>query len=508
MSDAGYRSTFEEPPRPVRPLAKILDDVHAFQTRYVVVGEHEAVASTLWIGHTYVLEAFDATGYLEVSSPVRRCGKSTFLDVLELLVPRPWKTIEPSEAVFYRRISTTEPVLLLDEVDAIFNRKSEATEGLRACLNAGNKRGTTVPRCVPPKMEIAEFEVFCPKALAGIGGLPATITDRSIQIRMRRKQPTDRAERFRSRRARELAAPLVAELERWAESAAGEVEVDLIKNEHLADEGGPLAALDDRAWEQAWEPLIAIASLAGEEWLDRAIKAAVALSGSRDDELDEGVNLLGDIRKIFDDHIDRISLSTIELLDTLLLIDESPWRDEWSDPRSDDLKPSKAAPRKLARALRPFAIRPVTVKLPSGSTAKGYHLESFRDAWARYLVHGEPSQDASPPSPPRQPAIHAGSEVTDRDHVSVTSDAYPSHPSPGTAQPSRFDAGDGGDGRLDEETPTSGEWVARDGKWRSFETEPPALPGEIVDTRCGDPSPGIDPEVAALLAGHDRKRAT
>ena len=151
-------------------LAELLEATHAFATRYIVVGQQEAVAITLWIGHAWGLDAFEATGYLEVRSPVRRCGKTTLLDVLELLVPRPWKTIEPSEAVFYRRISQSTPTLLLDEADAIFNRKAEATEGLRACLNAGNKRGITVPRCVPPRMEIAEFEVFCPKALAGIGG--------------------------------------------------------------------------------------------------------------------------------------------------------------------------------------------------------------------------------------------------------------------------------------------------------------------------------------------------
>jgi hypothetical protein len=474
MSAADYQSDFEEPPTPVRPLAELLDDVHAFQTRYVVIGEHEAVASTLWIGHTYPLDAFDATGYLEVSSPVRRCGKSLFLDVLELLVPRPWKTIEPSEAVFYRRISQTTPTLLLDEVDAIFNRKSETTEGLRACLNAGNKRGTRVPRCVPPRMEIAEFEVFCPKALAGIGELPPTITDRSIPIEMRRKQKADDVERFRSRRARELAAPLVAELERWGESAVAEVELELIKVEGLADEGGSLASLDDRAWEQAWEPLIAVASLAGEVWLERAIAAAVALSGSRDDELDEGVNLLADIRTVFNDEPERETLATYELLDALLAIDESPWRDWWSDPRAEDVKPSKAAPRKLAHTLKPFGIRPVDIWTPSGVSRKGYRFDDFRDPWARYLP-GEVS--AREGRGGREPSIHAGSRLADTESESARNDANPRDPRGDTAQPSRSRAPRGY--RPD---PVY-EWLAQDGAWRRSGREPPHWPGEIVDTR-------------------------
>jgi len=72
---------------------------------------------------------------------------------------------------------------LLDEGDAIFNRKAGGnTEGLRAVLNAGNRRGTTVPRvsleAKHPKL--LEFDVFCPKAIAGIGRIPETVADRSM----------------------------------------------------------------------------------------------------------------------------------------------------------------------------------------------------------------------------------------------------------------------------------------------------------------------------------------
>jgi hypothetical protein len=131
-------------------------------------------------------------------------------------------------------------------------------------------------------------------------------------------------ERFRTRKARELAAPLAEALERWSENATAAVELELVRIEHLANEGQPLASLDDRAWEQAWEPLLAVASLAGEKWLKRAIAAAAALSGNRDDELDIGVNLLADIRAVFDERPERESLATYELIDALLAIEESP----------------------------------------------------------------------------------------------------------------------------------------------------------------------------------------
>jgi hypothetical protein len=280
-------------------------------------------------------------------------------------------------------------------------------------------------------MEIAEFAVFCAKALAGIGGLPATITDRSIPIEMRRKQPADRVERFRSRKAQELAAPLVAELERWADG--GTAGVELARVEALANKGGPLASLDDRAWEQAWEPLIAVASLAGERWLEKATAAAVALSGSRDDELDVGVNLLADIRNVFEGEPDREALGTYELLDALLELDESPWRDWWSDPRADEVKPSKAAPRKLARTLKPFGVRPADIWTPGGASRKGYRLDDFRDPWARYL----PSTDERYPRGAREARSDAGFGLADTPRESASAAANGRHPRGGAAQPSR-----------------------------------------------------------------------
>ena len=142
-------------------------------------------------------------------------------------------------------------------------------------------------------------------------------------------------------------------------------------------------------------------------WTEAAIAAAVHLSGNRDDELDVGVNLLADIRAVFDSVPTREALSTMELLLELLQIEESPWRDWWSDPRSDELRISKAAPRKLAQALKPFGIRRTTVWMPGGSTAKGYRLDDFRDAWARYLpsTHGEEGSGGEEPSPMRPRAL-------------------------------------------------------------------------------------------------------
>src|SRR5205823_998737 len=83
---------------------------------------------------------------LAVTSPEKRSGKSRLFEVLEILVANPWKVITPTEAVIFRKIDKDRPTLLLDETDAIFGKRNgENYEGLRALLNAGNRRGRHGP---------------------------------------------------------------------------------------------------------------------------------------------------------------------------------------------------------------------------------------------------------------------------------------------------------------------------------------------------------------------------
>src|SRR5262249_47513705 len=155
-----------------------------FLQRHVVLSSPaQAVIIALWVVHTWILDAFDCTPYLHVSSPEKRSGKTKLLDCLELLVSKPWRAISPSEAVLYRKIEMDQPTLLLDEVDTVFSgNKDERKEPLRALLNAGFERKAKVPRCVGQgsNYHVQEFAVFCPKAFAGIGRLPDTISDRCI----------------------------------------------------------------------------------------------------------------------------------------------------------------------------------------------------------------------------------------------------------------------------------------------------------------------------------------
>lgn len=191
--------------------AELLRAVRCFVARFSVLpGAAEAAAIDLFVFHTWAIGGAHATPYLVVVSPERRTGKTRLMEVLRLLTRCPWHTTSTTEAALFRKIDQDSPTLLLDEIDAVFGSNSERTEPLRAILNAGNRRGATATRVVPPKMEVRDFTVFCPKVLAGIdtGRLPDTIKDRAIVVRMKRRHDGEMVERFRERNASADAAAI------------------------------------------------------------------------------------------------------------------------------------------------------------------------------------------------------------------------------------------------------------------------------------------------------------
>lgn len=349
-------------------LGEYLEAVRSFLTRYVAFpSEHEAVAIALWVAHAHVVERFETSPTLGVTSAEMRSGKTRVLDCLELLVPNPFRVVTPSEAVTYTVLAQRpRPTLLLDEADAIFGpRTAEKYEGLRAILNAGNRQGTPVLRVKldGKRREVEAFDVYGPKAVAGIGNLPATVADRSIPIRMKRRSPGETIARFRTRTARQEAAVLV--LPGDADSLRIGAEA------HVPDE------LNDRAAD-SWEPLLAVADAAGGSWPTVARLAALALSGEEETPVSVGMRLLSDVRDAFgeEDHV-----TTGDLLRRLHEMDDAPWGDWYGSPMTA---------RALAKLLGPYRITPVQRRL-HGEKTRGYFRSDFADAWARYVPDDVPS---------------------------------------------------------------------------------------------------------------------
>jgi hypothetical protein len=354
-------------------LAETLDAVAAHLRRFVHFGRAEyADAIALWVAHTHVpLERLEQSPILALTSAVKQSGKTKVLDVLEFLVATPWRITRPSEAVLFRKIDRDHPTVLLDEVDAIFGDKTGSTEGIRSIFNSGNRQGTTVPRTVArgKTFELVEFGVFCPKATAGIGGLPDTILDRAIVIPMERRARGEALEKLRGRTSRQLGTPL--------REALG-VLVRAIEDLSLPDAALP-DELDDRA-QDGWEPLIAIADVAGGAWSTRARAAAIAIytqRSSADDSYE--LRLLADCREVFGESGPAF-FSTAELREGLMGIEASPW---------GDIRGKPITAHYLGRLLKAFRIESSRER-PDGqrNPIRGYRRSAFDDAWSRYLPAG------------------------------------------------------------------------------------------------------------------------
>lgn len=362
-------------------LADLLLAARGFIERYVVLrSDHQAVALPLYIAHTYVPEAADATPYVAVTSPEKRSGKTRLLEVLELLVHNPLLVAHLSEAALYRTIAAQRPTLLFDEVDTLFGKHSaQQNEGLRRVLNAGYRRNASVHRCEGEgkKMRVVKFDVFCPKVLAGIGRLPDTLSDRAIHIRLHRKARDESVDRFRPRIVEPDAADLRGAFQDWA----GDV------HDHLREALPDLPPqLDDRA-QDSWEPLLAIADLAGREWPQDARAAAIALADTTvDDEETLGVLLLEHVRETFNGH-DR--LATADLLKALVERDDGPWAEWWGRDVEDDR--TKGPASRLSRLLKPFEIAPKKLR-DGASTMRGYNRDDLEPVWSRYLSPHPPEK--------------------------------------------------------------------------------------------------------------------
>jgi Domain of unknown function (DUF6371) len=169
--------------------------------KYVVLPPGHAFVASLWVLHSYCFDAFPCTPRLAITAPEKRCGKTTLLDVIMQLVPRVLSTANISAPATFRTIESSRPTLLIDEAEAFLGDNEE----LRGVLNSGHRAGGQVIRSVGDGFEPRVFSTHCPVAIAQIGKLPSTLSDRSIPIEMKRRTPGETVARFRIGRTPELA---------------------------------------------------------------------------------------------------------------------------------------------------------------------------------------------------------------------------------------------------------------------------------------------------------------
>ena len=348
--------------------AALLGDVHRFLLRFVAYpSEHAQVAHVLWLAHAHLMAAWESTPRIAFLSPEPASGKTRSMEVSELLVPDPVGAVNVTPAYLFRKVGSEKgpPTILFDEVDSVFGPKAKENEELRALLNAGHRRGAVAGRCVVrgKLVETEEIPAYAAVALAGLGWLPDTLLSRSIIIRMRRRAPDEKVEAFRRRVHAPQGEALCQRLAGWATTILDE-----------ATEARPAmpAGVEDRAADM-WEPLLAVADIAGGDWPDRARAAAMALVAvAREAEPSLNIRLLADLRTVFGD---EEALATKTILAELRLIEDAPWHDLKGKPLSDN---------QLARRLKQYGVKSRNVRI-GDAVLKGYARADLYDAWRRYL---------------------------------------------------------------------------------------------------------------------------
>jgi hypothetical protein len=111
----------------------LLDELTQTIRRHVVLDAATADATALWIVHTHAIDAADISPRLAVTSPDKRCGKTTLLNLLTALVAGPVKTANMTVATLFRVIEAMHPTLLIDEADTFLIGADE----MKGIINTG-----------------------------------------------------------------------------------------------------------------------------------------------------------------------------------------------------------------------------------------------------------------------------------------------------------------------------------------------------------------------------------
>ena len=144
----------------------------------------------LWTILTYCYQAWDALPYLFVGGPLGS-GKSRVFEILSRLVFRPLSSSNLTSPALFRTLHNQGGTLLFDEAERLKETKAPDVVEIQSMLLAGYKKGGQATRLEAhgDSFRTVAFDVYGPKALACIAGLPAALLSRCITVIMFRAPP-------------------------------------------------------------------------------------------------------------------------------------------------------------------------------------------------------------------------------------------------------------------------------------------------------------------------------
>lgn len=346
--------------------AALLNETRAFVRRFWAPPSEAALdAFVLWIAHTHAVDGdnrlvFETSPRMFLCSIGPASGKSTALQLMELLSGRGKRIADPTAPSLMALISQERASIMIDELDTLMG-SGAGGRSTRTVMLEGYAEGGSIARAssAAPGGHTM-MSCFAPMAFAGMRQnfisnpkLDALRT-RTIMVLCKPRAHGQTVEPYRRRLHSGQARGLNAALVKWG-----------TRNLNTLTDcwPDPPEGIEDRAAE-LWEPLLAVGEVVGGEWAERARNACRVLALGEpeqdDDEPSTPVEmLLADMGQIF---MGDERLATRTIVERLLLLPGSAWT------RFPNVI---AAGKEIAAMLEPRGVTPRPVKL-DGTTVRGY----------------------------------------------------------------------------------------------------------------------------------------
>jgi Protein of unknown function (DUF3631) len=357
-----------------------LDHIEQWLRRYLhYSNKHCATAHVLWCAHARLMEHWDISPRLGFFSALPGSGKTNALMLTSYLCAPDGRagdvSVSISPAAFIRKAEEQEgrqPDLhpqFMDEIDGLYSAASvDANAALTTqILNGGYKRGAKYERMVGANNDqVKVWGSYGAVAMAGLGKarLPDSLTDRLIRVPMEPLKPGESVCRFRQRlleSGHRMYRDTLMEFCQWAD---GIIDLDAV----------PIPeALNGRDIDN-WEPLLAVAEAAGENWPQRARASAVWFCAMKAMNKRDSLALRL-LKEVVEYLRQETKAGTHQIWEHLYNKSGAPWRDLKFFNESwirDTLYQFPGAPRQG--------------DIRSGSArVQGFHIDWFADLIERYI---------------------------------------------------------------------------------------------------------------------------
>jgi hypothetical protein len=315
------------------------------------------------------MELWDISPRMGFFSVEPGSGKSRALECSRRLAHNPMPSASITGASFMRMVHEGNYTIFIDEIEGIYGSAAarDANGTLTSVLNAGFESDAIAHRCEANTNKPQVFKIYAAVMMGGLlrAKLPDSLKSRMIAIHMKRRMERDEIADFRKRYAEAEAKPIREELERWCEEAQGKIDLNALRL--------PPDIRDRDA--DIWEPLFAIAQIAGGPWPSRVAESARWFVNARvDDSADSsGLRLLRDCVVALE-HARTCEPDWLRA--ELFNMSDAPWS-AWGKNGTG------LTTFTMKQWLKDYGIKSYAVKV-GGRTVKGYHIKQFTDELARY----------------------------------------------------------------------------------------------------------------------------